>query len=191
MSASPTQGESALASQLLNAEQLPGLNAGWTWAEDATGPEKPDGFGVCQQLSMADLGAQESTLRTFRSGEGLEGADAAQAVATFVDAKSVGMARQVVISSHDSCRKSLPRGMKDAGIGKVIPVAVPGAEAAWYLVTTPAGHGHSGHFDAFGMVAKGNTMTLLQISNDGMDYNYDAGKEPMALAVRAAAAELK
>ena len=48
----------------------------------------------------------------------------------------------------------------------------------------------TGHFHSLGMVLSGTRMTLLRMDHDGQDHNYEPGKDPMELAVKAASARM-
>ena len=72
------------------------------------------------------------------------------------------------------------------------PVSVDGGEAGWWL----AKYGPIGDdpdvaaFDAEGVAVVDNRVAVVHLVTFGQDYIYDAGDEPIAVAVRRAAARL-
>jgi hypothetical protein len=171
----------------LSASAMPPLTQQQSWATGTTGPATDVPFGICGKFSMASIGASRVVERTFTS-PGDATTTAAQQVVTFPDAVNAHRASKVLDAWHDSCK---PPKMTVIKLGQQTDVPVTKGTGRWYLVSTSDGpESDSGTFHAFGVALSGKTMTLLTMQNDGMDYNYPAGQEPMAQAVKAASARL-
>ncbi len=168
---------------LLSAGEMPQFNEVSRWTERRTRPAGTRAFGLCQKFDLLTIGAESAVERTFTSG----GDTAAQQVAVFPDAQNTTRATKVVQAWHRDCASRV----KDKGNVKVRPITdVPIArgKAWWYLVSSE--RNDVGHFHSLGAVQSGNRLTLIRMDHDGQDHIYDAGMDPMELAVKAAAAKL-
>jgi hypothetical protein len=180
-----------LASQLLTGDELPGLNAAFTWTDGETAPGDDKAFGACQKFDFLSIGATEVIQRDFAAPTGVD-ANAAEQIAVFPDAMNTHRAGAVLTAWHRQCAAHIGRLTKDPKIGQLTDVPVTSGTGSWYLVTLgpSEGIGDQGRFSATGIVVSGTQIALLQMNNAGQDYNYAAGKEPMVGAVQAAAKKL-
>ena len=168
---------------LLTADEMPQLNEVSRWTERRTGSAGTREFGLCQKFDLLTIGAESAVERTFAS----RGATAGQQVAVFPDAENTVRASRVVQAWHRDCAGRV----QDKGNVKVRPiteVAIARGKGWWYLVSSE--RNDVGHFHSLGMVQSGNRLTLVRMDHDGQDHIYDAGMDPMELAVKAAAAKL-
>lgn len=182
---SPSPAISAAASPqdaLLTAAELPQLNDTAAWTVRRTGPIGSDPFGRCQEFDLLSIGATTAVERSFTHEEDT----AAQVVAEFPDAQNATRAGKVLESWHRDCAERV-RG-RNVTLSPITPVPVAAGTAWWYLLrhATP----QDGHFHSFGVLRSGSRMTLVQMDHDGQDHNYEAGADPMELALRAAAGKL-
>lgn len=183
--AKPTPADLPLVDRLMPTRQVPGLNAQWHWQDGATGSAGAIPFGFCAKADLASIGASSAFERTYFSPEDSDDS-AAEQVAEFPDAKTASLAWSVLKSWHDRCGKEISANI-GLRVRPLTPVAVDAGSAQWYLLSwTPPGE-ETGRFEAFGMVLNGTRIGVLRMDNSGLDYNYPAGKEPMARMVRAAA----
>lgn len=173
------------AAALLTAAEMPGLNDRTTWTQGHTGPADAKPAGVCQQYDLATIGATKVIARSFSADDT---ATAVEQLATFPDAMNTVRASKVITAWRDTCAKRT-RMLPNLKVGSLTDVPVSVGKASWYL-TSWVPDGTDGHFQAVGLVINGNRIALVTMDNDGQDYNYAAGKEPMAAAVKAAAAKL-
>lgn len=167
---------------LLDAADLPQLNSTSPWAQGRTGPAGQRPFGLCQKFDLLTIGAMTAVERTFTSGK----ATAGQTVAEFPDAQNAVRASKVIEAWHRECAKKVKGTNVKAR--PITDVAVPTGKGWWYLVSFE--RRGEGHFHSLGMVLSGTRMTLVRMDHDGQDHNYESGKDPMELAVKAAAARL-
>ena len=164
---------------------VPGLNAQWHWQDGETHPAGTDQFGLCARADLASIGALSAFERTWFPPDDSDD-NAGEQVAEFPDVMTAHLAWSVLKSWHDKCARKAgrPAGLK---VGSLADVPVTAGSGRWYLLSwTPAGE-ETGRFEAFGMVLDGTRIAVLRMDNSGQDYNYPAGKEPMAGMVRAAA----
>jgi hypothetical protein len=181
--ASPT-GAAEPAAALLGAADLPRLNASSPWSEKGTTVPAPTTFGACQQFDLLSIGAMNIIERSFTSGSA--GDTAGQQVAEFPDAQNTVRAGKVLEAWHDKCKGQIKGS--NVKVGPITSVSVPKGKGWWYTVSwNKAG---AGHFHELGVVLNRNRMTLLKMDHGGQDHNYDAGKDPMELAVKAASAKM-
>jgi hypothetical protein len=177
------------------AKDLPGFNDQWFWRKQGAGPGPgQDVPSVCQKASLTSIGAVAEYRTDFNSP--LDDNDyAVQMTGVFPDVQTVATAEQVLQAWHESCKM---HATKDLGLEKVrvgdlttVPTEV-GDGVQWLTLYGPAPSGSpdEGWFEAVGYVADGDTLTLLVMANVGQDYNYDAGRQPMDLAVQETARRL-
>jgi hypothetical protein len=180
---------------LLRADEVPGLNDQQSWRPIATEHrERRRPVWTCQVTDFFSIGATDVWVRRFVSRPG--GADSARArsaVVTFVDNKSAQRAHAVLRAWHDRCEEQLDRFRRvrvDAA-GTAVPVS--GGKAEWRMaIYGPVpGQREASYFDATGYVRKGKRISLTTMVSVGQDYNYPAGREPIAGAVRASAVKLR
>ena len=183
-----TSGPPALDMLLLPGSGLPGFNDTWTWAVKGTGPQRSP-FGICQRVSMQDLGADETVVRRYQPAGGLTGGTGGHLVSRFVDDRSASQTMQVLQSWHNRCKERLDR-FETARVSRMTSVKTSRGTASWYLVTHAKPDADEGRFDALGVLRDGSTVELLLLNLEGQDYNYEPGKEPMVRALRNAADQL-
>ena len=177
---------------LLPAEEMPGFNEEFTWAEKATtGKEPAELAGTCHQFELTSIGAEKVAYRTYEPAEPGGEAVANQLVAEFPDDKTAERAEQVLLSWRNDCKRNLKKFDK-VDVGDLTEVTTDQGTGNWYLLTYGPAEGDpdSGYFDAQGVVRVGNRVAVLRMALVGQDYNYAEGEEPMVAAVRAAAARL-
>ncbi len=169
-------------SVLLTAAGFPRFNDSSAWTEQGTGPAEATAFGLCQKFDLGSIGAVSVLERTFATG----GDSAGQQVADFADSQTAVRASKVLASWHGDCAGRVTG--RRITVRPITDVAVPRGKGWHYLVSyTRQGQGH---FHAFGLVLDGTRLVLLRMDHAGQDHNYDPGKDPMELAVKAAAAKL-
>ena len=184
----PTAGSSATAkadptSGLLGAAQLPPLNASSPWTEKGTTVPGPTSFGVCQRFDALSIGAMSVVERSFT---GSPGDSAGQQVVEYPDAQNTARASKVFEAWHNTCRSQIKGS--NIKVGPITSVALPQGKGWWYVASWE--RAGAGHFHSFGLVSKGNRMTLLKMDHGGQDHDYPAGQDPMELAVKAASAKM-
>ena len=182
-SAAPTPTTSpTLEGALLSAAELPKLNSTSPWTQGETAPVRTLPFGLCQKFDLPSIGAEDGVDRLFTS----RGDAAEQQVVQFVDAQSAVRASKVIEAWRRDCAGRVRA--QDVKVRPFTDVAVSKGRGSWYLASyTRRGEGH---FHSLGMVVSGPRMTLIRMDHDGQDHNYPPGKDPMELAVKAAAAKL-
>jgi hypothetical protein len=182
-SAAPTPSTApSLEQALLTAAQLPKLNSTSPWTQGETAPVRTLPFGLCQKFDLPSIGAEDGVDRLFRS----RGDAAEQQVVEFGDAQTALRASKVVEAWRKDCAGRVRA--QDVKVRPFTDVAVAKGRGSWYLASyTRRGEGH---FHSLGMVVSGPRMTLIRMDHDGQDHNYGPGKDPMELAVKAAAAKL-
>jgi hypothetical protein len=180
----PSEAPTAAAA-LLAAADLPQLNATSPWTQGPTGPAGQKPFGLCQKFDLLTIGAETAIERKFTLGT--SGKDTAgQTIAEFPDAQNAVRASKVIEAWQRDCRSRVKGA--NVALGQLTDVAVPRGKGWWYLVSFE--RRGEGHFHSLGMVLSGSRMTLIRMDHDGQDHNYEPGKDPMELAVKAAAARL-
>ena len=167
---------------LLTAAEMPQLNSSSPWKVGRTGPAGTRPFGLCQKFDLLTIGATEAVERTFTH----QGDTAGQQVAEFADAQTAVRASKVLEAWHRSCAGRV-RG-QSVRVRPITDVAVAKGTGWNYLVSFE--RRGTGHFHSFGVVLSGPRMTLLRMDHDGQDHNYEPGKDPMELAVKAASARM-
>jgi hypothetical protein len=185
--ASPSSPSSS--SRLLDASDLPVLQAGDTWAVRSTSSREPaTGFGTCQRFAMTSIGAERVSVRRF-AGNGQK--RAGELVATFPDALTARRAYAVLGSWHAKCASRL-HGYHRVDVGKQQPVSLSGGQAAWYLLVygPVKGDPDTGYFDAQGAALVANRIAMVSMLETGQNYDYEPGQEPLVGALRAAARRL-
>ncbi len=180
-SATPTPATTPAAA-LLSAAELPQLNPTSRWTQRRSGDAGTRPFGLCQKFDLLSIGALTAVERTFASGQDTAG----QQVAEFPDAQNTARAAKVVQAWHDDCRSRV-RG-SDVQVRPFQDVTVAAGRGSHYLVSYEVGG--EGHFHALGLVVSGTRLTLLKMDHTGQDHNYGPGRDPMELAVKAAATKL-
>ena len=180
-SATPTPATTPAAA-LLSAAEMPRLNPTSRWTQRRSGDAGTRPFGLCQKFDLLSIGALTAVERTFTSGEDTAG----QQVAEFPDAQNTARAAKVVQAWHRDCRGRV-RG-SDVQVRPFQDVTVAAGRGSHYLVSYEVGG--EGHFHALGLVVSGTRLTLLKMDHTGQDHNYGPGRDPMELAVKAAATKL-
>ncbi len=183
----------SLRSRLLAADEVPGFNSTFRWAEGATrGREPADGFGTCQRFALTSIGAERVVVRDFAPADASATGDSAgELVASFPDTATARRAFEVLKSWRARCADRIADHDRSR-VGRLQDVAVDGGTGGWYLLTygpTPDDP-DAGWFDAQGLAVVGTRVVLMEMVVVGQDYNYPRGREPMVAAVRRAAARL-
>lgn len=184
-------GTGTLNDALLPAEEVPGFNDQFTWAERATETSEPrDLAGSCHQFEMTSIGAEKVAYRTYDATAG-DDSEASQLVAQFPDEMTATRAFEVLKSWREGCAKNFKQYDR-VQVGDLEDVDTEAGVSHWYLLTYGPAEGDpdTGYFDAQGIAMVGNRVTVLRLALIGQDYNYEHGQEPMVEAVRAAAARL-
>ena len=167
---------------LLTAAQMPKLNSTSPWKVGRTGPATTRPFGLCQKFDLLSIGATSAVERTFTHDTDTAG----QQVAEFADAQTAVRASKVVEAWRRDCAKRV-RGQSV----RVRPISnVPVAKGTGWNYLVSFEKGDTGHFHSLGLALAGSRMTLLRMDHDGQDHNYEPGKDPMELAVKAASARM-
>jgi hypothetical protein len=167
---------------LLSAQELPRLG-GSSWTQRSTGDAGSQPFGLCQKFDLLSIGAERVRQRTF-TAEG--GATAGQQVAQFPDAQNTVRAGKVLEAWHRDCVGRV--GGERVRVRPLQDVPVSTGRGWRYLVSFE--RGGNGHLHSFGVVVSGDRLVLLRMDEEGQDHDYPAGRDPMELAVKAAAAKL-
>lgn len=171
---------------LLTAAEFPRLNASSAWTQANDGPAGTESFGACQKFDLASIGATSVHERTFTSGTGASAITAGQQLADFPDPKTVFRANQVLTAWQKDCKSRLKGEF--VKVWPISAVTLPHDQGWWYLASTESDG--VGHFHSTGVVTAGAQIALLTMTHEGQDHIYPAGKDPMVLAVKAAAAKL-
>ena len=171
---------------LLTATEMPPLNDTLRWTERRTGPVGSQAFGLCAKFDVLSIGAEQAVERTFVTGSQADAGSAGQQVATFPDAATAARAQRVLQSWHDTCARRLTRGKPQ--VRPITSVPVSQGQGWWYLVSYNR-NGQS-RFHSYGVVVDGTRISLLRMDHVGQDHDYPPGKDPMQLAVKAAATKL-
>jgi hypothetical protein len=167
---------------LLTAAEMPRLNPQSPWKVRRTRPAGTRPFGLCQKFDLLSIGATEAVERTFSHQSDTAG----QQVAEFADAQTAVRASKVLEAWQRDCAGRV-RG-QNVRVRPISDVAVAKGTGWDYLVSFE--RRGTGHFHSFGVVLSGNRMTLIRMDHDGQDHNYEPGKDPMELAVKAASARM-
>lgn len=181
-----------LESILLPASELPGFNDAYTWRIGSEPDAEPEPLAACHRFPLLTLGAEQVRVRTYEPGQsvpaGERPASAVHVVAEFPDAATARRADSVLDSWRQTCEERL----KDRAVtvADAEQVAGTGAEARWYLTTIPTADPDLVTFEGVGTIRSANRLGVIVMRNDGMDYNYETGQEPVAQALRAAGARL-
>jgi hypothetical protein len=173
--------------RLLATEEVPGLNAKWTWQDGETGPAGPDPFGVCAKADLASIGATEVVERTWFPPDDSDD-NAAEQVAEFPDQTTASTAWTVLKAWHDRC--AAPADSSGFRARALESVPVTAGAARWYLLSWQPADDEAGRFEGLGMVRSGTRIAVLRIDHSGPDHDYAPGQDPMIGMVRAAAARL-
>jgi len=181
-SPTPTATATGPEAALLSAAEFPRVNATTPWTQQGTAPAGTTPFGLCQKFDLGTIGATSTLERTFAAGSDTAG----QQLAEFADAQTAVRASRVVQSWHDDCQGRVPG--RNVRVRPGADVAVTRGKGWWYYVDYT--RGGAGHFHALGMALSGTRLTLLRIDQTAQDRTYPPGKDPMELAVKAAAAKL-
>jgi hypothetical protein len=183
----------SLRSRLLTADELPGFNEEFRWAQGSTRPENPStSFGTCQRFGILSIGAEQVLVRRYRPAAGPAGMDrAGELVAKFPDELTARRAFAVLKAWRGKCADRLARYMR-SDVGALQDVSSGGGTAGWYLLTygPVKGDPDSQFFDAQGMALVGSRIAMVSMVLAGQDYNYEPGQEPMVSALRRAAQKL-
>lgn len=180
-----TPGTTPLVDRLLPAGQVPGLNATWTWQDGRTGVASTDPFDLCAKADLLSIGATDAVESIYFPPDDSDDS-AGEQIAEFPDAKTTALAWAVLTSWHDACGKKRA-AFPSLKVRPFVTVPVTAGSGRWYLSSwAPTGE-ETGRFEAVGMVRSGTRIAVLRMDSSGQDYNYAAGKEPMAGMVRAAA----
>ena len=179
---------------LLSAAELPGFNADYHWRPGGTTPREPSAsFGTCQRFGLLAIGAERVVVRRYRPPADASTTHdrAGELVATFPDAATARRAYAVLDSWRARCADRLQRYRK-RDVGAVRDVPVGSGQAGWYLLTygPVTGDPDARLFDAQGAALVGSRIALVSLVLAGQDYDYPAGREPMATALQRAARKI-
>jgi hypothetical protein len=177
------------------ARELPGLNELWTWKlasrSDDEGTSPPS---LCMLSSLRSIGAS-STYRTDYKHPGVKTARATVITAVFPDQHTAMLAKTVLRSWHAQCEQRLKKDLdyKRVSVSKIQTDATDvGPGEQWLSAFGPiAGHPDEGWFQAEGFVEDADTLTYIVMVNQGQDYNYEDGQQPLDLALVVAGRQLK
>ncbi len=192
-SASPTPTETSTpppvgpAAALLTAAEFPQLNASSAWTEKSTGEAGEAPFGLCQKFDLLSIGATSVLERTLATAaDGASTSSAGQQVAEFADSQTAVRAMKVLRSWQSDCASRVTGSR--VKVRAITPVSVS-AGTGWTYLVSYVSNGE-GQFHSFGLVMNGTRLALLRLDHAGQDHNYEPGREPMELAVKAAATKL-
>jgi hypothetical protein len=177
------------------ASAMPGLNDQWFWKKQSAGPGPgTDVPSVCQKASLTSIGAVTEYRTNYASPLDRD-AYAVQMTGVFPDEQTVATTEEVLQAWHGQCKTHASKdlGLQRVKVGELATVPTEAGEGHQWLTIygpAPGGSADEGWFEAFGYVADGDTLTVLVIANVGQDYNYEAGQQPMDLAVQEAARRL-
>lgn len=182
-----------LEQRLLSAEDIPGFNDGFTWGEAGTRRREGSSlFGTCHRFAMTSIGAMRVVVREYAPTQGADADSAAELVAQFPDQRTARRAFEVLRSWRGQCDDRLATYDRHR-VGDLQHLDVTNGDAGWYLLTygPPSGGSQDeGWFDSQGLTRVGSRIAVLRMRLVGQDFNYPAGEEPMAEAVRRAAVGL-
>lgn len=190
-SALPSTGATSARSRLLGGDELPRLNPRTPWHVVRTGAPSTRPVGYCQKFDLLTIGARSAVERTWTTidtgSHTPQNPDTAvQQVAEFPDAQNTVRAEKVLEAWQRDCRGRVPG--TSVKVRPITDVATSQGHGWWYLLSFE--RGGEGHFQAFGAAVSGNRMTVVRMDHAGQDHNYPAGKDPVELALKAAASRL-
>jgi hypothetical protein len=176
------------------ASDLPGLNDSWTWQLKSEGEGEGDSRpSLCMLSSLESIGAA-STYRTDYDHPGVRTARATVITAVFPDQHTAVLAKTVLRSWHAQCEQRLKKelGYARARVSDIHTVSTDvGPGEQWLSSFGPVpDHPDDGWFQGEGFVEDGDTLTYVVIVNVGQDYNYEAGQQPLDLALAVAGQQL-
>jgi len=180
-----------LTEALLPAAEMPGFDEEFIWSSGRTAPTEPRRLiGTCHRFSMLSIGATEVAHRSYDPPPNGNAA-ASELVADFADRKTAWRAYRTVLSWRESCPSQL-RAYPRTDVSLLEDVSVERGEAGWWLLKYgPIGDDPDvAAFDAEGVVLVGSRVAVVQMVLYGQDYSYEIGQEPMAEAIRRAAARI-
>ena len=175
------------------ADQMPGLNASWTW-DTARGHRGPlpvtAGSSRCARGSLTAIGGVTEYSTTYTRSD-VSGDSAILTTAVFPDEHTAQLASSVLDTWLAKCQAWVAKQPH------VDRVKVTGDST----VSTSVGTGHqrlvsygpvqgdpdSTYFNGEGYVRDGDVMSYLVFHSVGQDYDYPAGKEPVDLGLAVAA----
>jgi hypothetical protein len=161
---------------------MPQLNDKARWTVRRTGPVSSTPFGLCQKFDLLSIGAVSAVERVFV----FDDASAGQQVAAFPDRETAIRASKVYEGWHRDCASRVRK--PNVAVGRITDVPVTQGRGWTYPVSY--GRDETGHFHIFGLVVSGNRLSVVRVDHPGQDHNYDPGKEPTELAVKAIAQRL-
>jgi hypothetical protein len=176
---------------------MPGFNSDWVWdkASGNAGPRPTSpGQSRCMQASLTAIGGvvEYSTAYTV-AGDSED--EAVLTTAVFPDEHTAQMAESVLASWQQRCRVYLSRqpGVDQVAITDDRPTGTSIGPAHSRLVGfgPVQGDPESGYFNGEGYVRDGDVISYLVMHNVGQDYNYEEGREPVQLGLKAAADALE
>jgi hypothetical protein len=163
---------SPLEAHLLAAEQVPALARREGWTVTTTGTEDSVSVGACQKTSLETIGAVSAVRRTYAPAGDAHGR-ATQVVAKFADDKSAWRAHEVLRSWHEEC---------EAEVGPLRDVTVDAGTGENYRVRYAASEVRRARVAAFGIVANGPYLSVVEIKALRRDFPTD--RAPARAAVR-------
>ena len=181
----------SLTEALLPAAEMPGFDEEFIWSSGRTRPTEPRRLiGTCHRFSMLSIGATEVAHRSYDPPPNGNAA-ASELVADFADRKTAWRAYRTVLSWRESCPSQL-RAYPRTDVSLLEDVSVERGEAGWWLLKYgPIGDDPDvAAFDAEGVALVGSRVAVVQMVLYGQDYSYEIGQEPMAEAIRRAAARI-
>ncbi len=175
-----------LRGRLLTAAAVPPLVSGAGWRLGRTRSESSEPLGECQRTPLVTIGAQQATVRAFRSAAdptAQPSPTATQVVAEFADPKSAWRAHQVLTAWAADCA-----ALHDFADEQVSPVSrVRGVSRGvghhFVLAYRPAG-GAPVVQAAYGVARVGRFLSVVRYTTTSPRWSYPDGKEPEARAVR-------
>jgi hypothetical protein len=185
-------GAPALSARLLTGEELPAV-AGSGWEQTRTTGREPRSLaGTCHRFALLSIGATRVAHRDYVRADGSDAGRASELVASFADAKTAWRAYEVLRSWREDCGARLGSWDRhDVGPLRTLDSG-PGQAHGYLLSYGPvAGAGRSSHFDAQGIALVGSRVAVLRIDHVGRDNPFAGDLEPVATAIRDAAAKLR
>ena len=182
-SASTTASASTPRDVLFAAADLPQLNDSSPWTAGRTGAAGQQPFGLCAKFDLLTIGAKSAVERTYTTAGG---DTAGEQVAEFPDAINAVRAGKVLEAWHRDCAKRVERD--NLRVRPITSVPVTAGKGWTYLVSYE--RGGEGHFHSYGVALSGSRMAVIRMDHAGQDHDYEAGQDPVELAVKAAATRL-
>ena len=171
-----------LRSALLSADQVPPLNAGFTWRSTGTSAEGEEPFGVCQKTPLSTIGATAAMVRDHAPGlAGRDDTTASQVVARFADPKSAWRTYQVLKSWRTQCTDFMD--FEQEKVSDLVKVPVDTGVGHRFVVSYLPRGATDTRIVAYGMTLAGRHISLMQFDLTGQDWNYRPGREPESVAV--------